>query len=369
MRLLISGGGTGGHVYPALTVAGAVQRQAAEKREPVDLLYVGRADGVESRLAVRALIAYQAIQVGGVRGLAPWTALYNLWRAFRAIGRVRAVIRSFKPTVLFATGGYASAPVVWASTAERVPTVIYLPDLEPGWAIRVSAHWATRVAVSFPEAQKHFAPGKTTVTGYPVRAEFFNTNKTIARQRFQLDPQIPTVTILGGSSGAHAINQAVVTHLAELAQLTQVLAIAGRNDEEWVRTESGRLPDDLRERVRVFGYLDEDLPHALAAAEVVIARAGAATLGEFPALDLPAVLVPYPHAGKHQERNAQFLSERGAAIQIENAELGDVLVSTLKGLFDAPEQLTKMRAAMHALAQPHAAETIASLLYSLEDRE
>ncbi len=317
---------------------------------------------------MRALIPYEAIQVGGVRGLAPWTALYNLWRAFRAVGRVRAMIRSFKPTVVFATGGYTSAPVVWACAAEHIPNVIYLPDLEPGWAIRVSAHWATRVAVSFPEVQAHFTPDKTTVTGYPVRAEFFNMNKTIARQRFQLDPNVATITVLGGSSGAHPINRAVVTHLAELALFTQVILIAGRSDEEWVRTEARRLPADLRERVRVFGYLDEDLPFALAAAEVVIARAGAATLGEFPALSLPAVLVPYPHAGKHQERNAQFLSERGAAVQIENAALNDDLVSTIKRLLDAPEQLTKMRAAMRALAQPYAAEAIASLLYSLEVR-
>ena len=366
MRLLISGGGTGGHVYPALTVAAAVLNLAAERREAADLLYVGRADSVESRLAQRAQIAFQAIRVGGVRGLAPWTALYNLGRVFRSVGRVRGVIRSFKPTVVFATGGYVSAPVVWASAAEHVPSVIYLPDLEPGWAIRVSARWATRVAVSFPEVQKYFAPNKTIVSGYPVRAEFFNTNKESARYKFQLEPKMHTLTILGGSTGAHSINQAVVGHLAELAQFAQVILIAGRNDEEWVKAQAEHLPADLRNRVRMYGYLDEDLSHALAAADVVVARAGAATLGEFPALGLPAILVPYPHAGKHQERNAQFLCERGAAIQIDNAALVDELVPTLKRLFDAPEQLMKMSAAMHALAQPHAAANIAALLQLIE---
>jgi UDP-N-acetylglucosamine--N-acetylmuramyl-(pentapeptide) pyrophosphoryl-undecaprenol N-acetylglucosamine transferase len=356
-------------VYPALTVAAAVQSQASEKRDPVDLLYVGRADSVESRLAQRYRIAYESIQVGGVRGLNPLTALYNLWRAFRSVERVRTLIRSFKPTVTFATGGYVSAPVIWASAAEHVPSVIYLPDLEPGWAIRVSARWATRVAVSFPTVQKYFQPDKTTVSGYPVRAEFFNMNKTSARLKFQLDPNAPTVTIFGGSTGAHPINQAVVDHLAELAQIAQIILIAGRNDEAWVKIEAGRLPTDLQTRVRAFGYLDEDMPHALAAADVVIARAGAAVLGEFPALDLPAILVPYPHAGKHQERNAQFLCERGAAILLENAALSDELVPMLKRLFNAPEELTKMRNAMHALAQPNAAANIATLLYSVEARE
>jgi UDP-N-acetylglucosamine--N-acetylmuramyl-(pentapeptide) pyrophosphoryl-undecaprenol N-acetylglucosamine transferase len=292
-----------------------------------------------------------------------------LWRAFRSVGRVRAVIRSFKPTVIFATGGYVSAPVIWAGAAERVPSVIYLPDLEPGWAIRAAARWATRVAVSFPEVQNHFARGKTVVTGYPVRAEFFNTNKTIARQKFHLDPTSPTVTIFGGSTGAHHINQSTVDHLAELAQLTQIVILTGRNDEAWVNGEAAKLSDDLRTRVCVFGYLDEDLPDALAAADVVVARAGAATLGEFPALGVPAVLVPYPYAGKHQERNARFLVDRGAAIQIDNAALSDELVLTLKRLFDEPEQLKKMGDTMHALAQPRAAANIAALLYSLEVRE
>jgi UDP-N-acetylglucosamine--N-acetylmuramyl-(pentapeptide) pyrophosphoryl-undecaprenol N-acetylglucosamine transferase len=353
-------------VYPALTVAEAVQIQAAEKREPVDLLYVGRADSIESRLAQRARVTYEKIEVGGVRGLPPRMALYNFRRAFRSIARVRGLIRSFKPTVVFATGGYVSAPVVWASAAEHIPNVIYLPDLEPGWAIRVSAFWATRVAVSFPEVQKYFATDKTIVTGYPVRPEFFNTSRTSAQQSLQLDPSVPVITILGGSTGAHSINQAVVTHLSELAHFAQVLLIAGRYDEEWVKTEAVRLPAGLSNRVRTYGYLDEDLPRVLAAADVVVARAGAATLGEFPALDLPAVLVPYPHAGKHQERNAQFLCERGAAIQIQNAALGDQLVPTLKRLFDAPEKLTEMRAAMHELARPHAAADIAALLRSLE---
>ncbi|HEX7592798.1 MAG TPA: undecaprenyldiphospho-muramoylpentapeptide beta-N-acetylglucosaminyltransferase [Anaerolineae bacterium] len=367
MRLLISGGGTGGHVYPALTVAASIQSQASAKRDRVELLYVGRADSPEERLARRAQIPFQAIQVGGVRGLAPWTATRNLWRGYRSVGRVRAVIRSFKPSAIFATGGYVSAPVIWAGAAEHVPSVIYLPDLEPGWAIRAAAHWATRVAVSFPEVEKHFARGKVVVTGYPVRTEFFNIDKTSARLRFNLDPNARTVTIFGGSTGAHHINQAAVSNLAELARLAQIVHLTGRNDEVWVNEEVSRLPNDLRARVRVFGYLDDELPLALAAADVVVARAGAATLGEFPALGLPAILVPYPYAGRHQERNADFLVARGAAIKLDDAALERELIPTLKNLFGAPAsaKLKTMSDAMRALAQPRAAENIAALLQTL----
>ena len=319
-------------------------------------------------MAARAQIAFQSIEVGGVRGLAPGKAARNLWRVYQSVGRVRATIRAFKPTVIFATGGYVSAPVIWAGAAEHIPSVIYLPDRAPGWAIRATARWATRVAVSFPEVERHFARGKAVVTGYPVRGEFFNIDKTNARKKFDLDPSVRAVTIFGGSTGARHINQTAVANLSALAQLGQVILITGRNDETWANEQAAKLSDDLRARVRVFGYLDDDLPHALAAADVVVARAGAATLGEFPALGLPAILVPYPYAGEHQACNARFLIERGAAIQVDDAALSGALVSTLTELLDAPERLKAMSDAMRALAQPRAAANIAALLYSIEAR-
>jgi len=335
---------------------------AAPERAAASFLYIGRADGVEERLAQRALIPFEAIETGQVRGMAPWIVARSLGRMVRSIGKARALIRGFKPDALFVTGGYVSAPVIWAGAAEKIPSVIYLPDLEPGWAIRATARWATRVAVSFPEVERHFPRGKAVTTGYPVRAEFFQTDKARARAQLGLDPNARTAAIFGGSSGAHHINQAAIANLLELTRLAQVVHLTGRNDEAWANAEVARLPDDLRARVRVFGYLDDDLPHALAAADVVIARAGAATLGEFPALGLPAILVPGPYAGLHQERNANFLVERGAAIKVDDAALRADLLPTLEKLFAAPGTIAKMGAAMRALAQPNAAANIAELL-------
>ncbi|MBI5303110.1 MAG: undecaprenyldiphospho-muramoylpentapeptide beta-N-acetylglucosaminyltransferase [Chloroflexi bacterium] len=363
MRLLISGGGTGGHVYPALTVADAMRNRAR-----VELMYLGRADSVESRLAERTGIPFRAMETGQVRGMSPWIAARSLWRMYRSVGTVRAFIREFQPNAVFVTGGYVSAPVIWASAAEKIPSVIYLPDLEPGWAIRATARWATRVAVSFPQVEKHFARGKAVVTGYPVRSAFFQVNRNQARAKFQLDAHAPTVAIFGGSSGAHHINQAVVANLDALARIAQVIHLTGRADESWVGEQVVKLPDALRQRVRAFGYLDDDVPDALGAADVVVARAGAATLGEFPALGLPAILVPGPYAGLHQERNADFLVTRGAARKINDAALKDELLPMLKQLFAVPEKLNAMRDAMHALAQPRAAENLADLLREIAIR-
>ena len=349
-------------MYPALTVVAALRNQTADNA----FLYVGRANSIEARLAQRAQIRFEAIETGQVRGKAPWTIARSLWRMYRSIGKVRALIRAFHPDVTFVTGGYVSAPVVWASAAEKIPSVIYLPDLEPGWAIRATARWATCVAVSFPEAEKYFAPGKAVTTGYPVRAEFFNIDRAKARARFHLDPNVRTIAVFGGSTGAHHLNQVAVTHLVELTRLAQVVWLTGRNDEAWVNEQVSQTMSELRARVRVFGYLEEELPHVLGCADVAIARAGAATLGEFPALGLPAILVPGPFAGVHQKKNAQFLVERGAAVMVEDAALETDLLPTLEKILNAPEQLNAMREAMHRLAQPQAAENIVALLESLK---
>jgi len=378
-------------VYPALAVVSVIERRAANvisssdlgceksrdanneisrfaRNDNLQFLYLGRANSVEERLAQRAQIPFEAIETGQVRGMAPWIVARSLWRMYRSVGDVRALVRRFQPDAIFVTGGYVSAPVIWAGAAEKIPSVIYLPDLEPGWAIRVTARWATRVAVSFREVSRHFAPGKAVVTGYPVREAFFTTDQKRARAKFQLDLNTRTLAIFGGSSGAHHVNQAVVANLVELTRLAQVIHLTGRSDETWVADQVADLPADVRARVRVFGYLDDDLPDALAAADLVIARAGAATLGEFPALGLPAILAPYPYSGKHQERNADFLVARGAAIKVDDAALQRDLIPTIQKIFDAPEQLKRMRDAMRALANPDAAANIAKLLAELAMR-
>ncbi len=344
-------------MYPSLSVALALQREPDAAH---NFLYVGRTEGIEKKLSERVQISFQAIDVGAIRGLSPLAAARNFTKLSGAISRTRAIVRDFRPNAIFATGGYVSAPVIWAGAFERVPSVLYLPDLEPGWAIRATARWATRIAVSFDEVKKFFPRAKVVVTGYPVRPEFSRTNRAEARHKFQLDANAHVLTFLGGSRGAHRINESVSNHLSGLARIAQLILITGRDDEAWMKNLVALM--QLESRVRVFGYLDEDFADALAAADAVISRAGAATLGEFPALGLPALLVPYPHAGRHQKQNARFLVEHGAAIEIDNEDLERELIPTLKRLFAAPEELRRMCSAARALAVPNAAENIVGLL-------
>lgn len=277
-------------------------------------------------------------------------------------GTAGKIISEFAPDAVLATGGYVSAPVVWSAARRKVPVIIELPDLEPGWAVRTLWRSSKQVAVSFEEVLRYFPADRATVTGYPVRADFYTATRSDALAHFSLDPNVPVVTLFGGSQGAHSLNEAVRLNIQEILGTTQLIHISGERDRavlEQVRTE---LDSTLAARYHVFEYLSGDMPLALACADVVIARAGAATLGEFPAVGAASILVPGPFAQGHQEKNAAFLASRGAAMVLSEDKLRVELVSTLQALLQDRTRLERMRTAARTLARPDAGERIGQLV-------
>lgn len=331
------------------------------------MLYVGAVGGVEAGLVERAGLPFAAIPAGQLRIAHPLRLTRNLVLMARGAAQAADLLRRWRPDVVFVTGGYVCAPVVWAAHRRRIPILIYLPDLTPGLAVRLLARYADRVAVSFPEVTAHFRGRPTLVSGYPVRQALRERtlDKAAARERFALNPMPPTVLVFGGSYGARAINQALAAILPELLNLAQVIHISGERDHLAAQTRSAGLSDEQRRRYRLFAYLHEEMPAALMAADLVVARAGASTLGEFPALGLPAVLVPLPLAGGHQMVNARYLADRGAAVIVADADLRTRLWPTLQALLTQPERLAAMSRAGAALARPDAADRLAQALLEL----
>ncbi len=321
---------------------------------------------MEADLAARAALPFRAIKTGQLRGRAPWTAARNAGHMLTGARQARAIIDSFRPDVCFVTGGYVCAPVVWAASRAGVPILIFLPDLEPGLAIRVLSRFASRVAVSFPEALSWF-PGKGVVTGYPVRAEFVAAaaDRDAARAHFGLVSGVKTLLVFGGSRGSHSINQAVSAALPQLLTACQVIHISGPLDWDAVQAQAAGLPETLRARYHAFAYLHDDMAQAMAAADLVVARAGASTLGEFPALGLPSILVPYPYAGQHQDVNADYLVAHGAAIKVPDEALTSQLASLLLALLHDDSRLHALAAGARSLARPGAAHAIAQELRQL----
>lgn len=356
LRLVITGGGTGGHVYPALSILDAAQ-------DAPTVLWIGSEGGLEEALVQRAGIPFVGIAAGGVRGMSPKRLVRNLLRLARGFGQAWRVLREFRPDVVLATGGYVTFPVGVAAWLQRIPMLIYLPDIEPGLAVKALAPFANKVAVTGEAAQAHFRTGKTIVTGYPVRQALREPpSREAARALFGIPVEARVVLVMGGSQGAHSLNQAVGHNITALLELAHVIHIHGRSDGEWLRSIRERLPEAVRQRYHLFDYLHEEMAAALRAADIVVARAGASTLGELPAAGVAAVLVPYPYSGAHQWANARHLAAQGGALIVPDSEIGQRLVPVVQTLVEDEVRLHTMQEAMQRLAQPDAAQRLYDLV-------
>ncbi len=367
MKLIVSGGGTGGHVYPALTVVELLlqPRQPGDGLPAVareEVLWIGTRNGMEEELIKRAGLPFVGLAAGGLRGMGLLVKARNSLLILGSVRRARRILAELKPDVVLVTGGYASVAVTLAAWLQHVPVAIYLPDIVPGQAIRYLGRLATRVLTTSERSYSYFRRDKVVVTGYPVRPEIYDLEQAQARQALELDPETRTLLVFGGSRGARSINRALVAGLRDILPLCQVIHVTGRLDTDWVTSTTRRLPAELLARYHPFPYL-HDMPLALVAADLAVARAGAATLGEFPAAALPAILVPYPYSGQHQLPNAQYLAEGGAANVIDDAALDKELVPLVLHLLQNEETLTSMRDAGRAMARPDAAEAIGRQLW------
>ena len=364
MKLLIAGGGTGGHVYPALSVVEALLADDRWSVAGKDIAWIGGPASIEQQVLANERLAFHPISAGALRGMTPWGILKGLAHLLRGYAQARELVAELRPDVVLATGGYVSVPLVLAASAAGCPSLVYLPDMRPGLAVRSLSIVARRVAVSFESVADHFSSDKVIVSGYPVRKALYTTDRAEARARLGLNGG-PTLLVMGGSRGAHSINVAVRGELRRLLAMAQVLHISGHSDYAELRAVRDALEEPIRSRYHLHAYLHGQMADALVASDLALARAGASTLGEFPAVGLPSVLVPYPYAGQHQQLNAEYLAEHGAAIIVPDAELGDRMIPVIAGLFDEPDRLASMQRASRKLAVPCAARTIAAALIAL----
>jgi UDP-N-acetylglucosamine--N-acetylmuramyl-(pentapeptide) pyrophosphoryl-undecaprenol N-acetylglucosamine transferase len=338
--------------------------QALREADEPDIVYVGSEGGIEQALAARADVPFVGIPAGGLHGVRPARAAQNVVKLIRGWWAAYKLGRRERPSALFATGGYASVPAALAAWVLRVPIVVYLPDIEPGLAVRFIARLAARVGVTVGESRAYLPERKVVVTGYPVRANFHQVESEAARRALNLSADEPVLLVMGGSRGARSINRALEGILEDVLEISQVVHLTGELDWPRVSETRAALPDRLRARYVAFPYL-HDMAHALAAADLTVCRAGASTLGELPFFGLPAVLVPYPHAWRYQRVNAEWLTERGAAVMLRDEKLSEALLPTLQALLTDRERLQRMGARAGALARPGAAGRLAETLLEL----
>ncbi|ABF42630.1 UDP-N-acetylglucosamine--N-acetylmuramyl-(pentapeptide) pyrophosphoryl-undecaprenol N-acetylglucosamine transferase [Candidatus Koribacter versatilis Ellin345] len=347
MRAILAGGGTGGHVIPALAIA-----QELKNVHGAEVIFIGTQRGIETRLVPAAGFSLKLVKVGALNRVSFSTRIKTMFDLPKAILESRRIIREFKPDVMIGVGGYASGPAMLAARLCRVPTVIFEPNIYPGFANRLVAPFAAAAAVHFQETCKHFR--QCTVTGVPVRQAFFNLPQRRADGRRNL-------LVFGGSQGARAINNAIVEALPQLYAAIPGLHIVHQTGEKEYETVARAYLDPLV-AAEVSPFID-DMPRAFAEADLVICRSGASTVAEITAAAKPAIFIPLPTAADdHQRKNAEALVDAGAAKLIPQSELNaERLVSEVCELLGNSTSLEGMSAAARKLSHPNAAAEIATM--------
>ena len=356
MRVLVAAGGTGGHIYPGIAVAQEIMRRDPNSK----VLFVGTARGLETRLVKQAGFELSLIDSAGLKNVGMIARMRGLAVLPKSLNAARNVIRGFQPDVVVGAGGYVSGPVVLTAALTKRPTLVMESNALPGFTNRVLARFVDRAAVSFEQSVPYFR-GKATVTGNPVRREFFEMP---ARLR---DPAQFSLLVFGGSQGAHAINEAVIAALPKLSQLRQVLRIkhqTGETDLDKMRAAYAAAGWDANVDVRP--YID-NMVTSFAEADLVICRAGATTTAELIAAGKAAIMIPFPFAADdHQRKNAEALETAGAASMILQQDLSaEKLAREIISLVEAPEKVSAMEAAARRLARGDAAAAAVDLIEEL----
>ena len=358
MRVLISGGGTGGHLFPAIAVAQALSRKDPDGR----ILYVGRRGGMEEKIVPGYGIPLKSI-------VAAKLDMEELWRNWpvpfvipRALFQSGRIINEFHPDVVLGTGGYVSAPLILAAAGFRVPIVLQEQNYLPGRATRLLSRVARVVATTYPESAGYLK-SKTVVTGTPVRTDFW-------RRRTDLPGRPGVLLVLGGSQGAHRINESVAQALPDLVGKLglEVWHQTGERDADQMRSLTATLAGPGRDRYHPFSF-SADLAQLVYTADLVLGRAGAGTISEVSAAGIPMVLVPGRFGGGHQQLNVGPYEHAGAATVIPDVELsGARLLTELTSIVDDPARYRKMVEAMRGLGRPYAAEEVVRLLHEAARR-
>lgn len=346
MRAILAGGGTGGHVIPALAIANQLKNDYA-----AEVLFIGTARGIENRLVPAAGYPLQLVRVGALKNVSLLIRAKTAFDLPRAVWDASRMLNEFAPDVVIGVGGYASGPAMLAAIVKHIPTLAFEPNFVPGFANRIVAQMVSGAAVHFEETARYFR--RAEVTGVPVRQAFFETPAKHGGT--------PTVLVFGGSQGAHAINEAMMRCLPVLQREAPGIHIIHQTGERDYNDALAAY-QSRKESSEVFKFI-EDMPAAFARADLVVCRSGASTVAEIAAAGKPAVFVPFPRAADdHQRRNAEALAKNGAAVVVEESKLEGVwLAETIAALLQDPQRLRNMGRAARALSHPNAAREIAAM--------
>lgn len=355
MKILMTGGGTGGHIYPALAFVNHVKSIAPD----TEFMYVGTENGLESNIVPRYNIPFRTIKIQGFRRSLSPQNIKTVYLFLSSIGKAKKIIKEFQPDVVIGTGGYVSGSVVYAAKQLNIPTIVHEQNSIPGMTNKFLSRYATKVAICFPDVAEYFPQDKVVLTGNPRAQEVVMIKKTEILKEFGLDSEQKTVVIFGGSRGALKINQAFIEALPLFEEKKyQVLYASGDRYYKELQ-EKLKLSEKKLTNVSIQPYIDK-MAEVLAAADLMVGRAGATSIAEFTALGLPAILIPSPYVtNDHQTKNAESLVKSGAVEMIPDSELtGLKLVAGIDAVLLDDKRRQSMALASEKEGIPDAADRL-----------
>ncbi|MGE6631295.1 undecaprenyldiphospho-muramoylpentapeptide beta-N-acetylglucosaminyltransferase [Bacillus sp. NPDC077027] len=361
MRIVISGGGTGGHIYPALAFIKEVKRLHPD----VEFLYIGTDNGLEKKIVERENIPFKSIEITGFKRKISFDNVKTIMRFLKGVQKSKAYLKEFQPNAVIGTGGYVCGPVVYAASKLKIPTIIHEQNSLPGITNKFLSKYVDKVAICFEEARTHFPAEKVVFTGNPRASEVVSIKEGKSLNEFGLDENKKTVLVFGGSRGAAPINRAVVELQDQLKTKDyQLLYITGEVHYEKVMNElneKGVAPNMLTKP-----FLHQ-MPEYLKSIDVIVARAGATTIAEVTALGIPTIFIPSPYVtANHQEINARSLEKHDAAIVLRESELsGESLLHAIDKIAGDDEKLKEMSRLTKELGVPDAASRLYNVLTEL----
>lgn len=366
MKIVISGGGTGGHIYPAL----ALIREITKKTSDAQFLYIGTKNGLESKIVPREKIPFKAIHITGFKRRLSFENVKTIIRFLKGVADSKKLLKQFKPDIVIGTGGYVCGPVVYAAAKLKIPTIIHEQNSVPGLTNKFLSRYVDKVAICFEDAKGFFPPQKVVFTGNPRASEVLGKDGTKGRLSAGLSTTLPTVLIFGGSRGARPINEAVVKSLSDLGEKPyQVLYVTGDVHFEEVKKEVELVGNPQNVVIKPFIH---NMPEVLSGCDLVVSRAGATTLAELTSLGIPSILIPSPYVtNNHQEKNARSLSDRGAAnLLLEKDLTSNSLIKQIDTILLDKAKLAEMKAKAKQIGVPDSAERLFHVVKQLvNDKE
>ena len=370
MKVFIAGGGTAGHVYPGVSIADELSLEVPES----EILFIGSKKGIEAELVSEAGYSFHPIEVKGIKRSFSLSNAAAILKASSAVRQLRHFFKKEKPEAVVGTGGYVSAPAVFAAYTLKIPTLIHEQNAFPGLANKILSRFVDTVATSFPNGEESFPKAKLVAfTGNPIRRKMIGALKESATENFNLSQDKKTLLLFGGSQGAQKINEAFIESYDKFKEFEnlQVVHITGKDHFSDICKRMRRLIDVDNDKLRYQAHpYMSNINQAYAAADLCLCRAGATSVAEITALGVPSILIPYPHAtGNHQEKNARFLEKNGAAKVLLDEELtGESLYNICKSMLYDEKTLIDMKNNAQKIGKPYAANDIAKLVNGLSHK-